>query len=143
MALREDVQRRLMSFDHEFRSIVGLESIGDTDSAKRLAEKWKQDTITLIHSVIEERRALLAAKIGAQHAKETSPEDLLLETVMVTRAMQSIFTTMMKSPPTGKQKRTILEPMACADALLKAALQHLPEEPSDGLESTTIDFVVE
>ncbi len=48
----------------------------------------------------------------------------------------------MQRPPNAAEGNRILEPIACAQQLLQAALRYLPDEPINPMDSTDV-FVVE
>ncbi len=143
MTLRENVQQKLQTCTQTLSGIaVRLHGSHNLADAAKEAEAFKRETLTLISSVIDERRAELERTMDPSQLRRLSPEDFLLQKVIVTRPLISIFQTAMQRAPNAAEDNRILEPMACAQQLLQAALRYLPDEPINPMDSTDV-FVVE
>lgn len=144
MTLREDIESTLHTCPQTLSGIaMRLYSSHNLADAAREAEAFKQRTLALIGSVIDERRTELAKTMNPKDLERLAPEDVLLQKVIVTRPLLSIFQTAMQRAPNFAESNHILEPIACAQQLLQTALSYIPEDPSDPLMDSTDVFVVE
>ena len=144
MTLREDVQSKLHACTQLLSSIATrLHTSHNLADAAKEAETFKRDALALIDSVIVEQRTELEKTMNPKDLERLAPEDVLLQKVIVTRPLISIFQTAMQRAPNFAESNRILEPMACAQQLLQAALRYIPEDPSDPLMDSTDVFVVE
>ncbi|MBM3227547.1 hypothetical protein FJZ27_01635 [Candidatus Peribacteria bacterium] len=144
MTLREEIESKLHTCNQVLSGIVNrLYTSRDLASAAKEADTFKKDTLALIATVIDKRREELAQTIEPKELVKLAPEDFLLQRVVVTQQLTSVFRTAMHRPPNFAHNNRIIEPIACAQQLLQAALKRIPEDPSDPLMDSTDVFDVE
>lgn len=144
MTLREEIESKLHTCNQVLSNIstrhYASHNLAD---AAREADAFKQSTLALIDSVIAERRAELEKSMNPKDLERLAPEDFLLQRVIVTQQLISVFRTAMHQLPNSAHSNRIIEPIACAQQLLQAALKRIPEDPSDPLMDSTDVFDVE
>jgi hypothetical protein len=142
MTLREDVQQKLMRCEPTYQTALRALMGKDLARAIAIAEGFKHETLALLGSIIDEKRAELSRTLNPDRIRRMEPADFLVTTVTVSKEYLSPFQTAMRRPPNNAECQRILEPMACAQQLLQAALRYIPEDPPDPLMDSTNVFEV-